>query len=389
MSPHAFWTYTREILGFRLGKEASGYPVRQAGPGALAPLIRQATRTGRLVLLGLGSGQAARELALGLPPGLELTVCELFPGQAAGADLSWLSPDGRAQLLADTSAAALAYLLAAAGLTPGRAALGLNPEISSHPARKAFQDLARLQAAMSPVQPGKGRFLSDLSLGAILHPDEPDLPGFFAALPRGAKELVIVWDAPEVPERLARSLPDLDMEVKHLAHPLEHDFAAQRNRMLSACQGRWVLYLDADERLDPELSGLLPGLVSQEACDFWAFPRLGLRPGGVRTGFGLWPDWQTRLFKRTAEAHFARAVHERLEGLAGPAGLVLGGHIRHLSDLLKDEASLARKHALFDQAGGGAARHRQNQEFPTLPESFFQGLTPEPSLWSWPANIRP
>ena len=84
-----------------------------------------------------------------------------------------------------------------------------------------------------------------------------------------------------------------------------------------------------------------------------------------------------------------RAVHERLQGLTGPAGLVLGAAIRHLSDLLKDPVALARKHALFDLAGGGPTRHRQNQEFPTLGEDFFQNLPVNPSTWAWPENIRP
>ena len=377
MMMQAFDTYTRTVLAFRLGDGGGGYQTVPAAPGAFDPIVRQAVRAGHCVLLGVGRGEFARELNARLPQGVALTVCELYPEQARefGQGLP---------LLADASPVALAWLLFSVGLFRGGAVCALNPEIAYATARSRFQAVQKLHAAYSPLEAPPPERPASLSLAAILHPDEPDLQGFFAALPPAAKEAVVVWDAPQVPA----ALPASPVPVRHLAHPLENDFAAQRNRMLAACQGEWVLYLDGDERLEPALAGMLPHLVRQDICQAFAFPRLAVTPGGVKAGWGLWPDLQVRLFRKAPGVRFIRPVHERLEGVAGPTGLVVGASIRHLSDLLKSPGDLARKHALFDAAGGFTGLHRQNPEYPVLPEDFFKSLTPRPFLGMWPQTIR-
>jgi hypothetical protein len=405
----AFEAYTRAVLAFRLGDGGGGYATAGARGGALAAIARQAGRSGHCLLLGVGSGEAARHLAGLLPAGTELTVCELYPEQAREFG-------GGLPVLADASPVALAWLLLSAGLFHGRASCVLNPEIADPQVRRRFQAVQKLHSMFVPLphealpasaappdsplgrDPGvptrpegrEGR--TSLSLAAILHPDEPDLEGFFSSLPGQAFEAVVVWDAAAVPS----NLPASPVPVRHLAHPLGRDFAAQRNRMLDACRGDWVLYLDGDERLSPALAGLLPLLCAQNLCRAFAFPRLALSPGGVKIGWGLWPDLQLRLFRRDPGVRFTRPVHERLEGLRGPTGLTVGAGIRHLSDVLKSPETLARKHVLFDlaaqgemdaQAGSSPRTHRQNPEYPTLPEVVFEGLTPVPLLGLWPETV--
>jgi glycosyltransferase involved in cell wall biosynthesis len=400
----SFEAYTRAVLSFRLGDGGGGYATAEARTGALATIARQAGRRERCLLLGVGRGEAARDLAGLLPAGTELTVCELYPEQARkfGAGLP---------VLADASPVALSWLLLSVGLLHGQTVCALNPEIADVGARRRFQAMQKLHAAFepwvppasldalgppnlpgfqSPQSPGKPAAGSSLSLAAILHPEEPDLEGFFAALPPRAFEMVVVWDAAEVPG----NIPASPVPIRHLAHPLGHDFAAQRNRMLDACRGDWVLYLDGDERLSPALAGLLPLLCGQDLCRAFAFPRLAVTPAGVKIGWGLWPDLQLRLFRRDPGVRFARPVHERLEGLSGPTGLTVGAGVRHLSDVLKSPETLARKHALFDQSAQSAqsgclwGAHRQNPEYPTLPEAFFSSLTPKPFLGLWPETVR-
>jgi len=384
----AFAAYTQAVLSFRLGHGGGGYATGPAGHGALDAIVRQAERTGHCLLLGLGRGEAARELAGRLAPGTGLTVCELYPEQAREHGLGL-------PVLADASPTALAWMILSVGLLRAKATCVLNPEIADPEARRRFQAVQKLHAAFalldpqppgspdSPGSPGSPGPPASLSLAAILHPDEPDLEGFFAALPPSAREAVVVWDAPSAPS----NPPASPVPVKHLAHPLERDFAAQRNRMLAACRGDWVLYLDGDERLDPALTELIPKLCAQDRCRAFAFPRLAVTPAGVKIGWGLWPDLQVRLFRRDAGVRFVRPVHERLEGLSGPTGLMVGAGLRHLSDLLKSPEDLARKHALFDQAAGATGLHRQNPEYPTLPEAYFSRLTPSPFLGMWPETV--
>lgn len=383
-----FAAYSSAVLSFSMEAEQGGYATAPARFDPLGPLARQMARQiprlDHCVLLGVGRGDFARELSASLPPGTGFTVCETDGDQARayGHGLP---------LLADASPVSLAFTLISAGLTRPNAVCVLNPEVADEAALARLKTVQRLHAAYAPLafpspmpSSGPSRTERGLSVAAILHPDEPGLPQFFAALPDSAFEAVVIWDADEPPP----SPPPCPIPVRHLAHPLQNDFAAQRNRMLAACRSEWVLYLDGDERLDPALCALLPALVAQEHCAAFAFPRLGIGPSGVKIGWGLWPDLQLRLFRPGPDVRFVRPVHERLEGLAGPTGLVCGGFIRHLSDLLKDREALARKHALFDAAGGSGGLHRQNLEYPVLPEEFFAALTPGPLVGSWPETVR-
>jgi hypothetical protein len=383
----AFAEYTHAALSFRMAGEPAAYETAPCSGGATAPILRRASAGGRCVLLGVGTGSLARSLLELLPRG-GLTVCELYPDQARafGEGLP---------LLADGSATTLAWLLFCVGLHRGPAFCVLNPEIAGGKAKARFQALQRLHAAFEPfAPPGRGTDAGrergprpgkapQLTAAAILHPGEPDLAGFFAALPACASEAVVVWDAKRVPA----NMPAAPIAVRHLAHALQNDFAAQRNRMLAACETDWVLYLDGDERLEPALEAMLPALTARTDCRSFAFPRLAVTRAGVKIGWGLWPDLQVRLFRRGPGVRFTRPVHERLEGVGGPTGLVVGASIRHLSDVLKSPEELARKHALFDKAAGGRALHRQNAEYPLLPEEFFARLTPVPFAGSWPPSV--
>lgn len=45
-----------------------------------------------------------------------------------------------------------------------------------------------------------------------------------------------------------------EMEAKVFTHPLSGDFAAQRNFGLKKAKNKWILYVDADERVTPKLA---------------------------------------------------------------------------------------------------------------------------------------
>ncbi|MFP5239250.1 MAG: hypothetical protein ACLGQW_05400 [Acidobacteriota bacterium] len=380
-----FAPYTAQTLSFRLAGQPGDYAVGPYRPGSLDAGLRQAARAGHCVLLGAGAGSALADIRSRLPDGVGLSVCELYPDRAAAlARIGAQAGAGEAWLLADTSETAQAWMLFSAGLVPGRAACLLNPEVSDPAAKARFRTVQRLHAAYSPLEiPSAPTDPPSLCVAAILHPGEPDLEGFFAALPSAASEAVALWDAVEPPARP----PSAPIPVRHLAHPLGADFAAQRNRLLAACRTDWVLMLDADERLDPALATLLPGLTAQGECAAFAFPRRAVGPGGVKVGFGLWPDLQLRLFRRLPGLRFVRPVHERLEGLSGPTGLCVGAGIRHLCDSLKQAGAIDGKLALFDQAAGREGLHRRSGEYPAVPEEYFASLPGAGLVGQWPGSV--
>ncbi|HEY3185864.1 MAG TPA: glycosyltransferase family 2 protein [Solirubrobacteraceae bacterium] len=107
-------------------------------------------------------------------------------------------------------------------------------------------------------------------------------------------------------------------------------FAAQKNFALDQGTADWLLSLDADEEVSPELRDEIVTTVADAgACDGYAVRRRNMFLGRwIRHG-GLYPDWQIRLFRRGRGRFVDRAVHEsiRVDGRVGR----LRGHLVHRS----------------------------------------------------------
>jgi glycosyltransferase involved in cell wall biosynthesis len=95
-------------------------------------------------------------------------------------------------------------------------------------------------------------------------------------------------------------------------------FAVQKNFALDQASGEWILSLDADERVTPELAGRIRAIVKDDGpAAGYLVPRRNLFWGAwVRHG-GLYPDYQLRLFRRGAGRFVEDAVHESVR-VTGP-----------------------------------------------------------------------
>ncbi len=94
-------------------------------------------------------------------------------------------------------------------------------------------------------------------------------------------------------------------------------FAAQKNFAITQCTGDWVLSLDADEELSPELCRQLSVLLpTNPPADAYFLPRRNLFLNRWIKHGGYYPDRKLRLFRRSAanfDAHFEeRPVHETI-----------------------------------------------------------------------------
>jgi len=96
-------------------------------------------------------------------------------------------------------------------------------------------------------------------------------------------------------------------------------FAEQKNFAIEQCKGEWILSLDADEALTPELQAEMRALLSAgPAADAYLLRRRNIFLGRwIRHG-GYYPDAKLRLFRRYS-ANFApsarftgRPVHEAI-----------------------------------------------------------------------------
>ncbi len=91
-------------------------------------------------------------------------------------------------------------------------------------------------------------------------------------------------------------------------------FGKQKARATELAKNDWILSLDADEALSPELAKEIEGLdFNTNVCDAYQIPRLSYYLGRwIRHG-GWYPDYQTRLFNRKSAAWTEREVHEAVK----------------------------------------------------------------------------
>lgn len=89
------------------------------------------------------------------------------------------------------------------------------------------------------------------------------------------------------------------------------NFSIARNTALAALDSEWVFFVDADERVTPELAAEVRQVIRQEGIDGWWVPRYNYIVGHVMRGAGWYPDHQLRLLRRR-HAHYdpKREVHE-------------------------------------------------------------------------------
>lgn len=107
----------------------------------------------------------------------------------------------------------------------------------------------------------------------------------------------------------------------------DHTIAGQRNAAIAAARNEWVLALDADERVTPELERELSVVLAAPAHPAYRIRCENIYLGRERRR-GRWGrDWHVRLFRRTQRFVDDR-VHERLEPVRN-AG-TLRGPIRHV-----------------------------------------------------------
>jgi glycosyltransferase involved in cell wall biosynthesis len=97
-------------------------------------------------------------------------------------------------------------------------------------------------------------------------------------------------------------------------------FGPQKNRALTLATGDWVLSLDADEWVTPDLREEVLNVISRpEGVVAFRIPRLSSFCGRFMRHSGWWPDYVTRLFRRGAARFSDDVVHERViaEGKTG------------------------------------------------------------------------
>ncbi len=105
-------------------------------------------------------------------------------------------------------------------------------------------------------------------------------------------------------------------------HEKWEGYGRQVNRAIDRCTQPWILNIDADEEVSPELACAIQGVLHEPRFDAYWLPRLNQIFGRWMRHGGQFPDWKLRLFRQGA----AR-LREDTEPHATPKTLARSGKL--------------------------------------------------------------
>jgi glycosyltransferase involved in cell wall biosynthesis len=196
----------------------------------------------------------------------------------------------------------------------------------------------------------------DLSVIVIAGREEHNIADCLASVSWAGEIVVLCSQQEDRTMEIARGF------TPHVSHRAFDGYATQKRASLAQATRPWVLSLDADERVTPELRTEIAGVLAREdAADGYSMPRRNFFHGKWLRHGGWYPDHQLRLFRRERATVSDRLVHERFE-VSGTKGRLTGAllhftvpSIRHLLEKNLDYAWYAalerrsrRRYGVFD-----------------------------------------
>jgi glycosyltransferase involved in cell wall biosynthesis len=165
-----------------------------------------------------------------------------------------------------------------------------------------------------------------ISATLIARNEETNLPRALASL-RFCDELVVVDSgSTDRTVELARELGARVLERAWTGYADQKNFAAQQ------ASHDWVLSLDADEEVSPQLADSIQRLrQTGPAADAYAFPRRARYLGRWIAHSGWYPDAKVRLYDRRKARWAGDYVHESVQ-VDGPAGVLRGDLLHYTCD---------------------------------------------------------
>jgi glycosyltransferase involved in cell wall biosynthesis len=125
-------------------------------------------------------------------------------------------------------------------------------------------------------------------------------------------------------------------------------FAAQKNSALAKAAGEWILSLDADEEVSPELAARIKKLLKAPqpaaAFDGYMVARRNMYLNRWIRRSGYYPDRKLRLVKRERAQFEDRAVHEDMK-MKGATGRLEGDLIHHAYPTLENFIAHANRYS--------------------------------------------
>jgi (heptosyl)LPS beta-1,4-glucosyltransferase len=176
-----------------------------------------------------------------------------------------------------------------------------------------------------------------LGVVAISKNEEVDMPYFLNHLLPWVDEIVIVDDAST--DRTVEIARAAGPKVRVIEHPMDRElgFAGQRNVGIEASTADWLLHMDIDERVTPELAEEILQAIRDPTKNAYRYRRLNFFLGRPMRRGG-WQYWNNPQLARRGKHYFRNRVHEEcvVEGPPNSIGQ-LKGYMIHLNDINYEE----------------------------------------------------
>ncbi len=142
-------------------------------------------------------------------------------------------------------------------------------------------------------------------------------------------EIVVLLDKPKADSALLSTLLTLSRShaIKLHTGSFNDNFGEWKNLLKSACSGRYIFQLDADEVPHTTLLTSIPNILEKNPqVDIFLVPRIntveGIQAHHIQqwqwrineNGWINFPDYQWRLFRNAESIRWKNKVHETLEG---------------------------------------------------------------------------
>lgn len=147
-------------------------------------------------------------------------------------------------------------------------------------------------------------------------------------LKKSEDEVIVVFDEKNGSEEVKEFLDSLDnSNFKLHGFQFNDDFSELKNFLISKCSGDYVFNLDADEYLtEQQHSNIVTVLEQNQHVGAFLLPRINILTGITEeyikehniklnaNGWWNYPDYQTRIFKKSPTIKWVNKVHEALTG---------------------------------------------------------------------------
>ena len=147
---------------------------------------------------------------------------------------------------------------------------------------------------------------------------------------RTEDEIVILYDSQggsEAVEEWLRANSVTSHYYRWYSSKFNNNFADHKNYLNMLCTGDYIFQIDADEIPHENLIEKLPSILEHNSSvDLYVVPRVNTVTGLTQehiqkwgwnvneNGWVNWPDYQTRIYRKSPEIKWVNKVHERLGG---------------------------------------------------------------------------